>query len=86
MVIAKHISLLTETEKGQIVSSIRKDVDADVLSQSEQIRKGKHCYNYVRGNIFSDLEMAEIEKAQKVPVQATSAGSNGMPCSASASL
>lgn len=71
MVIAKHISLLTESEKGQIVSSIRKDVDADVLSQSEQIRKGKHCYNYVRGNIFSDLEMAEIEKAQKVPVQAT---------------
>ena len=71
MVIAKHISLLDESEKAKIVSQIRRDVDADVMSQAEQVRKGKHCYNYVRGNIYNDLELAEIKKAEKVPVQAT---------------
>lgn len=69
--IAKHKSLLTETEKSQLVTEIRRLVDNDVQSQAPQIRKGKHCYNYVQGNIFTDTELQEIEEAEKVAVQTT---------------
>lgn len=71
MFIAKHFSLLSESEKGQIVSEVRQRTDADVQSQAPQMRKGKHCYNYVRGNIFDTTEIQEIEDAEKVPVQTT---------------
>ncbi len=71
MKIAKHFRLLDESEKGRVVSEVRREVDADVQSQADQIRKGKHCYAYVNGDIFSDSERAEIADAEKVPVQAT---------------
>lgn len=69
--IAKHFKLLTEAEKSQVVSLIRRDVDGDVLSQAEQMRKGKHCYKYVRGQIFTDSELKEIDEQEKVAVQTT---------------
>lgn len=71
MKIAKHFRLLDESEKGKVVSEVRRNVDADVQSQADQIRKGKHCYAYINGDIYTDEEKAEIEDAEKVPVQAT---------------
>lgn len=70
MFIAKHFNLLTETEKHKVVSEVSKEVDADVMSQADKITKGKHCYNYVKGNIFNLGEQQEIEEAEKVPVNA----------------
>lgn len=71
MQVTKHFDLLDEGEKGKVVSEIRKLVDADIQSQADQIRKGKHCYAYVNGDIFSEEEKAELDEAEKVPVQAT---------------
>ena len=71
MKITKHFNLLDEGEKSQVVAEVRVEVNNDVMSQADQIRKGKHCYNYVNGRIFSDDERAEIEDSEKVPVEAT---------------
>ena len=44
-------------------------MSADVMAGAGRIEVGRDCYKYVVGDIFTDSEMAEIEAAEKVPVQ-----------------
>lgn len=68
---ARHLALLGENDKAKIFAEVNAWFRADVESQAGAIRKGSHCYRYVKGNILSEAEMQEIADADKVPVQTT---------------
>ena len=65
----RHISQLNENDKSLILSEQKRLMSADVMAGAGRIEVGRDCYKYVVGDIFTDSEMAEIEAAEKVPVQ-----------------
>lgn len=69
MKIIKHYSELTDTEKSQIVSEKMRYFRADVTAIQPEIEAGHLRYDVTMGNIFTPEEIAEIEEADKVPIQ-----------------
>ena len=65
----RHISQLDDNEKNLVLAECKKLMTADVSAGAKQIAMGKSCYKYVRGEIFTESELKEIEDADKVPVQ-----------------
>lgn len=68
--VLKPIAEMSFDERAQQWSYCQQFYRVDASSSSQNIRKGKRCYEYLGGKIFSSDELEEIRNKEEVAIQA----------------